>query len=156
MGNKHSDIQEPTGGIQYRKEEHESYRGFLSDRPTSKSLSSREQSERLAQLSQRYKLNNTTSHALTVGSRSILIILEGCTTVSIPLPDGNFTSTWLKNQFLRRCRDLGRETEGNIKIRRIPVSGKCLQKSFDRLATFLTKQRNLAVGARGHASTGVP
>lgn len=112
MGNNSSDIEHPRPPTTVTDSQQAFTPGFMSDRPASRSLSSREQSERLAQLSHRYKLNNTTSHVHLNGGRSIIVILEGCTTMMIALPDSGFTSTWLNGQFLRKCRDIDRPTDG--------------------------------------------
>lgn len=115
MGNRDSTVEGNIIAPVSSKESEGYNRGFLSDRPSTKTSSVQEQNERLQQLSQRYKINNTTSHALSNSSRAIVIIIEGCTTISIGLPEGDFTSTWVNSQFMKRCRELGRDTDGTSK-----------------------------------------
>lgn len=125
-----------------KEEEIERNGNNLSDSTNQGPITSREQSEKISQLSQKYRINEVTLQAPVIAARSLMVMVEGCTTMSIGLPQGDFTSAWLNNQFLRKCTETGRNVESKLYLYRFSVFGNSLQKLHHRLAAFHSRSRN--------------
>lgn len=109
-----------------KEEEIERNGNNLSDSTNQGPITSREQSEKISQLSQKYRINEVTLQAPVIAARSLMVMVEGCTTMSIGLPQGDFTSAWLNNQFLRKCTETGRNVESKLHLYRFFVFGNSL------------------------------